>query len=183
MKAKLFFPAAAVLALAACGSDPEAPAAEETVATDTATPADAATLAPTAQAFTDQAAASDMYEIEAGKLARTTGTSQAVKDFGEMMVTEHTDSSAKLKAAAAETPGVTVNPQLTPQQQSNLDALRNAGDNFDALYAQQQVAAHEMALQLLQNYGTSGDSEPLKAFATSTAPVVEGHLAMARELP
>ena len=182
--------AAAVLALSACNNTAEDTTAD-TTASDTAmsepatvntdaTP-DAATTT-TAQAFVDMASASDMFEVEAGKLAQQIGKSQGVKDFGAMMVTDHTKSTADLKVAAGKAEGVMVNPKLTAKQQSDLDALKNAGDNFDATYQQQQVAAHEMALSMLQGYGQSGDNADLKAFATKTAPVVEGHLSKARNL-
>jgi putative membrane protein len=185
MNAKLLVSAAGALALAACGSPSDETAPDETLATDTATPTEApfAAAAPTAQAFVDTAAASDAYEIEAGRLAQSMGTSQKVKDFGAMMVKDHTASTASLQAAAAQAAGVTVNPQLTALQQNNLDALRNAGDTFDTVYAQQQVAAHEEALRLLRDYAASGDAAPLKTFATDTVTVVEGHLVRARELP
>lgn len=187
MKAHLFLAAAAgALTLAACG-DADEPAADATATGDamaeqTAAPTATAT-AVTAQAFVDTASASDLYEIEAGKLAQEMGKSQEVKDFGAMMVKDHTKSSADLKTAAASATGVTVNPQMTPMQQSNLDALKDAGDNFDTVYAQQQVAAHEMALQLLKDYAAGGDTASLKDFAGKTAPVVETHLGHARELP
>jgi len=181
MKAQ-FLAAAGALALAACGSGADDAATDATTA-EYAAAADAATVAMDAQTFADTAAASDMYEIEAGKLAQEMGSSDAVKDFGGMMVEAHTKSSADLKSAAAEADGVTVDPQLTAKHQSDLDALRNAGEMFDAIYKTQQVAAHEAALALLTDYGTNGDSEPLKAFATNTRPVVEEHLMHARELP
>ena len=191
MRTRLLLTAAATLALAACGGNNEADTATDAGATSTATdqalvdPAatgDAA--APTdAQGFVDMASSSDMYEIEAGKLAQQMGKDQKVKDFGAMMVADHTKSSAELKAAAAKADGVTVNPKLSAKHQANLDALKNAGDNFDATYKQQQVAAHQEALTMLQGFASGGDNEALKAFASKTAPVVEGHLQQARTLP
>lgn len=189
MKYRLLISAAAALALSACGggtdtADADAVATDTAMAGDTttATPAGAAASAMTAQAFADKQAASDMFEIEAGKLAQSMGKSQAVKDFGTMMVTEHTKSTADLKAAAGQASGVTVTPKLDAMQQSNLDALKNAGDQFDATYKQQQVQAHEMALATLQGYAQNGDAEALKQFASKTASVVEKHLAEARGL-
>ena len=189
MTPRLLLTAAATLALAACNNH------ADNAATDTAT-ADAmategtvnpdatpdAAMPATAQAFVDQASASDMYEVEAGKLAQSMGKSQGVKDFGAMMVKDHTKSSADLKTAAASAKGVTVAPKLSAMQQSNLDALKSAGDNFDATYKAQQIEAHEQALSLLQTYSRNGDTEALKGFASKVAPVVETHLAKARTL-
>lgn len=189
MRTRLFLTAAATLALAACsGGADDADTATDTTAdatmTDQATVnPDPAAMAPTsAQGFVDQASASDMYEVEAGKLAQQMGKSQAVKDFGAMMVKDHTKSSSDLKTAAGKASGVTVNPKLTAKQQADLDALKNAGANFDATYKQQQVAAHQAALTLLQGFAQGGDDPALKDFASKTAPVVEGHLAEAQKL-
>jgi putative membrane protein len=193
MKYRLLFPAAAALALAACGSsgsdsattDADAASTDTTMADQAATTPDpsAESAMPTdSQGFVDKASASDMFEIEAGKLAQKMGKAKAVKDFGAMMVADHTKSSSELKTAAGTAQGVTVAPKLTAMQQSNLDALKGAGDNFDATYKQQQIAAHEQTLSLLQGYSQNGDNEALKGFASKTAPVVEGHLAEARKL-
>ena len=186
MKYTLLISAAAALALSACTDGTDSAATAEATATDTSMAEPTATAeagaATTAQGFVDQASASDMFEIESGKLAQQMGKSQAVKDFGAMIEKDHTKSTADLKTAAGSATGVTVAPKLTAMQQSNLDALKNAGDNFDATFKQQQVQAHEMALSLLQGYAQNGDTEALKAFATKTAPVIEGHLAKARAL-
>ena len=187
MKTRFLFAGAAALALAACGDSADEPLTgdaavveQDTLAVDSAS-ADSA-MPTNAQGFANAIAASDMYEIEAGKLAQQNGQSQAVKDFGAMMEKDHTQSTADLKAAAGQAQGVTVNPQLTEKHQSDLDSLRNAGTNFDAVYKQQQVAAHEQALSMLQGYARDGDAAPLKDFATKAAGIVEGHLEQARNL-
>ena len=64
----------------------------------------------------------------------------------------------------------------------DLDALRDAGDNFDQVYLEQQAAAHEKALNMLRNYAESGDTPALQQFASQTAGVVEGHLEEVRQL-
>lgn len=185
MKIQLAFVSVAALALAACGSDDTADeTVAEATATDTALPTDAATPDTTSpQGFVDTMAASDMFEIEAGRLAQEMGESQAIKDFGAMMVRDHTASSDKLKAAVAEAGnGLTVNPTMTRVQQGLLEQLRTGGENFDAMYAQQQADAHETALGVLQTQAQSGTVAQLKAFAAETAAVVEGHLEQARGL-
>lgn len=184
MKIQLAFASAAALALAACGSNQTA---DQTTAEATATDTAAATPTPTAtppQGFIDAAAASDMFEIEAAKLAQAQSKSDKVKAFAEMMIKDHTASSDKLKKAVQEAGnGLAVTPALTPAQQGQLDQLRSAGETFDALYAQQQVHAHEDALKLLQEQAANGTVAQLKDFAGQIAPTVETHLEHARELP
>ena len=160
--------------------------AADNMASDAMAPLDNLTGTETmaGQQFADLAASSDAYEVEAGRLARDKGTRQAIKDFGAMMVTAHTDSTAKLKAAAAKAvPAITPNPALTPEQDANLKTLRDAtGADFDAAYKTQQIAAHQAALAAMLSYAASGDVAEIKAFAAQAAPVVQTHLDKARAL-
>jgi putative membrane protein len=72
---------------------------------------------------------------------------------------------------------------MTSTQEQDIQALRDAGDDFDEVYAEQQVAAHEAALSLLRDYTASGDIEALRSFARDSAGMVQDHLDQARELP
>lgn len=191
MKHAAFLALAGALALTACGDTADETATDpntdmtvnDTANTGMTPPAGQAAVPASPQEFVDMAAASDMFEIESARLAQEMGSSQAVKDFAAMMIEDHTTSSDNLKSAAAEVePALTVAPKLTAGQQAQLDELRQAGDRFDAVYKQQQVAAHEQALALLLGYADSGGPEPLTAFAGETAAVVEGHLDHARGL-
>ena len=181
---------AAVLALTACDKAEQPSADDNTVAADmpadvTATGATAADAMPaTAQGFVDAAAASDMFEVESSKLAETMGKASGVKAFAAMMVRDHTQSTADLKAAAAKAnPAPAVAPKLTPEQQVDLAALKGAGDNFDRLYAEKQVGGHEKALAMLKAYADKGSDPALEAFATKAVPIVSGHLDRAKQLP
>lgn len=194
MRAILLIPASAALALAACGSGttdtaPTDAASDMSLMDDATAVADAPVTAEDAaapkgaQAFAESMANGDMFEIESSKLAATMSKNQAVKDFAAMMVKDHTASSARLKAATAGmTPAVTLAPMLDTMQQADLAALKGAGDTFDKLYVEKQVAAHEKALALLTAYASTGDAPALKDFAAKTAPVVEGHLKMVRAM-
>jgi putative membrane protein len=139
----------------------------------------AATVVPmTGQDFANTAAASDAYEVAAGKLAQQKATHQALKDFGGMMVTAHTESTAKLKAAAGKAnPPITPNAELTEEQRANLDTLEDAtGADFDAAYRSQQIVAHQKTLAAVQAYAAGGEIPEIKAWAMETAPVVQRHL-------
>ena len=128
--------------------------------------------------FVSTVAGSDMFEIESGKLAKTMATNADLKSFGDMLVTDHTKSSAELKAAAAEaSPPVTVPTTLPAELQAKLDALKAAkGADFDKLFVEQQKEGHQKALDALHSYAAGGDQPSLKTFATKATPVVQGHL-------
>jgi putative membrane protein len=182
----------AVVMLTACGQSNTDEAADMAAASGTMSPDVAASpdvVAPPAAVltgadFTNAAAASDVFEIESSKLAAANGQSAAIKSFAADMVKAHTDSTAKLKAAAGQaSPAITPSPALKPDQQQQLDALKTKkGAEFDTAYAAAQVTAHQQALDLLQGYSAQGDVPSLKAFATELVPVVSGHLDMARGL-
>jgi putative membrane protein len=175
--------AAPLFVLAACSdAEPDPAATEETVAAGTEPAADPS-LPVVARGFVAMAAASDLFEIQSGMLAQANGKSQAVKDFGAMMVKDHTASTADLRAAAEQVDGVSVAPMLSARQLGELEVLKSAGESFDNVFKIQQRAAHKEALALLRTYAAAGDAPPLKAFAAKTAPVVETHLGHVEMLP
>lgn len=186
MKSKAIIIASGMLAVAACGQKNEAANSDVNVADDNsaATNAAAESSPLTSQGFANAAAASDDFEIESSKLAAASAQSAAVKSFAAKMVTAHTASTAKLKAAAA-----TLNPPLTPDdtlssdQQQKLDNLKGLhGAGFDSAYASAQVAAHQAALDALNGYAASGDNASLKDLAKGMIPTVTAHLNMAKSL-
>lgn len=188
MKSSLFL-CAATLALAACGSKTDTTIANVNDTTvdnmamsvnDTA----AMTGTPSTADFVTKAANSDMYEVEAGKLAKTMATDAALRKFGGDMVDAHTATTAGLKAAIAkEDPGVKPPAAMDGEHQAMIDALKTAkGADFDTLYRSQQADAHGKALELMKGYAVGGDNAALKAFAADTAPKVQMHIDMLHKL-
>lgn len=127
--------------------------------------------------YISQAANSDLYEIQAGELATKNGQSQQVKDFGKMMVADHTRSSQEMQALVDQGDfAVPVPTRLDAEHQGMLDRLKQAsGEAFDREYMAQQMTAHRKALALHQNYAQNGEDAALKAFAAKVAPVVQKH--------
>lgn len=182
-RASLFLISIALLSLAACGQKHE-PVQEAAVNNSVAAPAPVPMAQSGGQSFANTAAASDMFEVEASKLAQSNGASPAVQKFAQSMIKGHTDSTAKLKAAAgAATPVIVPHTTLNPAQQQLLDDLKGKkGAQFDSAYAQAQVQAHEQALGALRAYSTDGEVPSLKKFAADLVPIVTGHLNMAKGL-
>jgi putative membrane protein len=133
-------------------------------------------------AFVENAARSDMYEIQAGQLAQQKAKSADVKAFGKMMATQHTALTNQMKPLVIKA-GLTPPADLDQRRKGFLDNLKAASaQDFDKTYVDQQVAAHEEALTLMQGYAQNGDNADLKAAAAKTAPKVQAHLDSARAL-
>ncbi|RWY68288.1 DUF4142 domain-containing protein [Rhizobium leguminosarum] len=140
-------------------------------------------VAPKTEDFVQEAATSDMFEIESSKLAVDRGDA-ATKTFAQQMVTDHEKTSSELKAlisagkVKAQLPSA-----MTSAQQDMLDKLKGLqGDDFMKQYHSDQESAHEDAVDLFKRYGEGGDNAELKAWAASTRPALEHHLQMAEDL-
>lgn len=183
--------AVAALSLAACGQKSDETKGAATPAEQAATPdANPAATLPTmadetkADVFAMKMADSDMFEIEAAKLAASRSTNPSVKKFAMMMETAHKKTSDGLKSAISAS-GVAFTPptMLSKDMQDELDDLSKAdAKDFDKKYADTMVDAHQSALNLLQRYAQDGDTPALKTFAADTAPKVQEHLNMAEGL-
>lgn len=130
------------------------------------------------------AALGDMYEIESSRIAKTKARSDEIRRFADRMISDHGATTARLKETLPQA-GVSVTPPtgLDARRQALIDQLQAATpEGFDALYRQQQIAAHQEALQLHQSYSRSGDNPALAQFAGETAPKVQAHLEMLKAM-
>jgi putative membrane protein len=126
--------------------------------------------------FFKHAAEAGIAEVEAGKLAQDKGNSPSVKDFGAMMVQDHTAANDKLKSLAlsenVELPGNSGVKNMAAK--AKLEVL--TGDSFDKSYIKSQVAAHRQAVALFRKEAASGQDAQAKAFAAATLPTLKSHL-------
>lgn len=180
--------ALAALTLAACGQPTETKGAA-TPAEQAATPdANPAATIPTpsdeaaAPDFVTKVGASDMFEIEAAKIAEKRATNADVKKFAADMIAAHTKTTADLKKAITDSgQPLTVPTALPSDLQDKINDL-NKAENFDVAYMDNQVDAHQAALDVMQRYAQDGDVAQIKTFAAGVAPTIQQHLDKARAL-
>jgi putative membrane protein len=133
--------------------------------------------------FMTKAAMAGMNEVQLGQLAAKQGSSDAVRQFGQQMVTDHTAANEKLVQLAS-TKGVTLPTSLDSGAQEKMTKLQAlTGPAFDQQYAKEAgVNEHEKAVKLYQTQATSGKDTDVRAYASDTLPTIQGHLSMARSL-
>ncbi len=132
--------------------------------------------------FIQKLALSDMYEIEASKIALTKSSSPSIKAYAQSMITAHTATSAALKPIAD---SLKVMPPVTldGDHADKISDLNKATvKEFDQKYVDQQEDAHENALNALNDQAKNGSNAALVSFAAATAPKVADHLAMVKKL-
>jgi putative membrane protein len=128
-----------------------------------------------------RASATDMYEIEAGRLALQMSQNASVRSFAQMMIDHHTQTSAQMGAALQSINMAPPPAQLTPDLTNRLNLLRTAGTGFDAMYLQDQVVAHQEALALHQACAANA-GPPVAAVSAAAVPIVQSHLNQAQAL-
>nr|WP_314446014.1 DUF4142 domain-containing protein [uncultured Sphingomonas sp.] len=127
-----------------------------------------------APAFMAMAASSDMYEIESSRMALQRSRDPMNRMHAEMMIRDHTNTTAQL-TLAARSAGFGVPMQMLPMHVAMLNELSRSA-NFDAAYRSQQITSHRQALALHDNYARRGDVPQLRGVAAAAVPVVRGHL-------
>jgi len=157
-------------ALAACGPRaPVVPAAEAPVV-DPNSP-----LA--APMYMAMAASGDMLEIQSSQVALQRSANPAVRSFAQMLIADHSRMSQQMMAAASAAGLTPPPPALQPPHAQMLQQLQaTPAGSFEMAFQQMQIAAHQEALALHQNYASGGDVPALRAVAASAVPVIQQHL-------
>ena len=142
----------------------------------------ASTIGQTVDGYVVAAAVGDLYEIQSAEIALERSQSPAVRELAEMIRTDHTQASERLKQLAPqEAPQAEIPTTLDERRQGLIDNLRSASAaDFDRTYLSQQVAAHEEALTLHRGFADSGDAPALAEHARTVVPKIEMHLRMAQ---
>ena len=126
--------------------------------------------------FAMEAASGGLMEVAAGKLAATNASSAKVKEFGRMMVTDHTKANAELKAVAAKK-NITIPTAPIEKHQEHIDMLKTKkGADFDKEYIDMMVDDHEEDVSKFETEANKGNDADVKAFASKTLPVLNKHL-------
>jgi putative membrane protein len=126
----------------------------------------------------------DLFEIESAKLAQQKAQNADVKRFAQMMIDDHTQSSAKLQQALkAGNLSATPPKTLDSRHSQALDQLnKTPAGQFDQAYLQSQVQGHREMLALNQTYSQTGDNSALKQFSAQAIPVVQKHLSELQQM-
>jgi putative membrane protein len=129
--------------------------------------------------FMMKAAQGGMAEVEMGKLAKDNAENQAVKDFGQKMVDDHSKANDELKDLASKK-NVTLPTDVDAKDKATHDRLANLkGAAFDKAYMRDMVADHRKDVAEFKREANSGKDPDVKAWAAKVLPTLEEHLRLA----
>lgn len=143
----------------------------------------AATETMSDQQFVDFAGQTDMVEANLGKLAQDVGGTQDVKDYGQMLETDHTKDYGDLWTAAGQV-GATVPQSIDAKNNETVIGPMHklTGAAFDRKFIPAMVSGHEHAIAIYQKEAKDAQSPALRSYAETALPVLEKHLDHAKAL-
>ena len=128
------------------------------------------------QNFILAAAQGGMTEVKLGDLAAQNGTRADVKEFGQMMVKDHSAINGDLKALAAQK-GVPLPDSLDAKHQGMVDKLAAlSGPAFDEAYIAAMVKGHKMDAKAFKAESAATTDADIKSFVDKSLPVMQMHL-------
>ena len=130
----------------------------------------------------------NQVDIDAGNLAKSKAQSPQVKDFAQLMITDHTGVN---KSASELVHKLNVKPETNPTSESlkkggqaNVARLKTLkGAEFDHAYVDNEVTYHQTVIDALdKTLIPSAKNEELKALMVKVRPAFVAHLEHAKKL-
>ena len=115
-------------------------------------------------------------EVTLGKLAIQKGKSKKVKNFGTMMVKDHSKANEKLMALIKSKKIVLPISPNPAEQKMIADLSQKSGSDFDKAYIKAMIADHEEDVKTFTDQTKKLQDPDLKNFAVKTLPVLQKHL-------
>ncbi|HEU4469979.1 MAG TPA: DUF4142 domain-containing protein [Flavisolibacter sp.] len=125
--------------------------------------------------FILDASSSSMMEIQLGTIAQQKAQDPRVKNYGAMMVKDHTAATAELVPIAGRL-GVNIPATLLPKHAKHVSHLENmTGAAFDRAYINMMVEAHKDDIDEFEDASKKAADTELRAWAAKQLPVLQMH--------
>jgi putative membrane protein len=133
----------------------------------------------------------NQMEISLGKVAEKKGSTQAVKDYGKMLVKDHQSADKDLMSLAKKN-GAKI-PTYKPTDEADQKDMKDdkqmaahiktlRGPEFDKEYLNMMVQGHEKVLAKVDTLSGSVQNPELQTFMKDLKPALQKHADQARDL-
>jgi putative membrane protein len=125
--------------------------------------------------FIEEAGATNLAEIQLGRLAADKGESPEVKGLGQKLVDDHTRANDQLKPLA-DARGITLPTEPSAAQRSTYERLSKlSGKDFDKAFLKEVQKGHDRSISLYKKEASSSHDADLKSYAEQTLPTLKTH--------
>jgi len=132
--------------------------------------------------FMVKAADGGMEEVQMGKVANEKAVSQRVKNFGAMMVEDHSKANDELKGLAAQK-NVTLPKEMADEHKKDIENVqKKTGKNFDKEYIEMMVDDHQKDIDEFEKASKNTKDTDVKMWVDKTLPVLRKHLDSAKAI-
>ena len=136
-----------------------------------------AALGPVDTYFVTQTSLGTPFQVDSGNLVVTKGTTQAIRDYAQLMVSSHVAVNNALDAVLRKKPAVPPPTLLKAAYSTMISSLENEdGKTFDSDYITGQLNYRNANVALSKYEIANGADPDLKAFAEQTLSKIEDHL-------
>jgi putative membrane protein len=134
------------------------------------------------QTFMRQNAQTDLAEITSGPLAAQRGTTEAIRQTGQTLASDHQQALSELQGIAKTYSAVLPTTPNATQQQEAEQLKSLTGTAFDQAYTTDEIKGHQLSIQQTQQETSSGSNAQVKQFAANYLPTAQKHLQMLQSL-
>src|SRR5690606_22927228 len=137
----------------------------------------------TDQRFVDMAVSSNRFEVAAGSQALERSDDAAVKQFGQMLVTDHTKVLDELEKAAV-AKKLVIPDAMNESHAAILKSMGElSGNDFNKAFKEVMIKSHEDAIALFEQAARGSNDPELRSWAGGKIPSLKNHLEQAKALP
>lgn len=132
--------------------------------------------------FAVKAASGGMMEVQLGDAAQQQAAGSRVKEFGNMMVRDHSKANDELKTLAV-SKNITLPDSVGDDHKQHIDDMKKKkGADFDKAYIDMMVDDHKEDVDMFEKAANNLKDADLKAFAARTLPTLRAHLDSAKAI-
>ena len=132
--------------------------------------------------FATAAANGGMMEVELAKLCVEKAQNIQVKDYGAMIVEDHTKANNELKTIAYNK-NLMLPEAISTSDQKMIDDLKmKTGKDFDKAYMDMMINDHEQDIKDFKKEADNGKDAVISSYATKILPVLQRHLDAAKTI-
>jgi putative membrane protein len=132
--------------------------------------------------FFKDAAEGGILEVKLGELAQSNASSQAVKDFGQRMITDHGKMVDDVRNAAMKENYTVPTAESMMQKMTYERLAHTTGAGFDKAYIEDMVKDHKADIAAFEKKANAGKDPVAKGVAEKALPIIREHLRMAEQI-